>query len=347
MIPLQRAALAALLSLACACGDKAEDVDDFDSSEGGDGADGLDGGEGGDGADGGEGDAPDVRSSTDTIDFGGVDVGDRAAATVELFNDGGRDLQIADIFLADSAADLEVGAPTSVLVRAGGSVSFAVTYTPASPGPMAVDLGVQTNDPDQPSLVIPVTGEALGPVISLSPVEHDFGTLYVGCEATQAITIENNGTADLVVSTIEYNTGSADLSIDTAGLGGLPLTIAPAGSMAVPVIYAPGDEYADVGYLVIESDDPYTPVVTTLQQGAGELWGSSTDVFEQPLTPTDTFPLSATPVQSTLTVRVDGVTTTVGWSYDASANAVVFSSAHVPEGGSTIEVDYALDGCAR
>jgi hypothetical protein len=161
------------------------------------------------------------------------------------------------------------------------------------------------------------------------------------------VTIENAGTADLLVTDLSYNTGSADLTIDTASLGGLPLTLAPSASVELPVTYAPADEYADTGYLIVESNDPYTPMVTATQEGAGELLGSNSDIFEQSLTPSDTFPLTATPVVATLTVRVDGVTTTVGWSYDAGANAVVFSSAYVPEGGSTIEVDYALDGCAR
>lgn len=177
MCKLRWAAMATLLSLACACGDKAEDVDDFDSTDSTDGADGADGSNG---ADGGGDDAPDVRSSRDAIDFGSVDVGNLAARTVLLFNDGGQELRVYGIFLSDAAPDLEIGAPTASWVPPGGSVRFEVVYTPTTPSTLAVALEVETNDPDESRLVVPVSGEALGPVIAVSPLEHDFGTLALG-----------------------------------------------------------------------------------------------------------------------------------------------------------------------
>jgi hypothetical protein len=56
------------------------------------------------------------------------------------------------------------------------------------------------------------------------------------------------------------------------------------------------------------------------------------------------FALTEYPVPETLVVKVDGITTTVGWNYNASTNAVDFASDYVPEGGSTIEISYALYG---
>ncbi|MDP2316256.1 MAG: choice-of-anchor D domain-containing protein [Pseudomonadota bacterium] len=56
------------------------------------------------------------------------------------------------------------------------------------------------------------------------------------------------------------------------------------------------------------------------------------------------FELSEWPVPETIIVRVDGIATTVGWSYIEGDRSVNFDEAHVPEGGSTIEVEYALFG---
>lgn len=53
------------------------------------------------------------------------------------------------------------------------------------------------------------------------------------------------------------------------------------------------------------------------------------------------FALSDRPLVETLRVKLDGVTQTTGWAYDAVENAVVFDDAHVPERGSTVEVTYA------
>jgi hypothetical protein len=56
------------------------------------------------------------------------------------------------------------------------------------------------------------------------------------------------------------------------------------------------------------------------------------------------FGLSDSPVPETIAVKIDGITTTVGWSYNASDNAVEFESDYVPEGGSTVEINYAVNG---
>jgi len=56
------------------------------------------------------------------------------------------------------------------------------------------------------------------------------------------------------------------------------------------------------------------------------------------------FDLTAWPVPETIEVRIDGISTTVGWSYDGADRAVVFEDSAIPEGGSTIEVEYALYG---
>jgi hypothetical protein len=56
------------------------------------------------------------------------------------------------------------------------------------------------------------------------------------------------------------------------------------------------------------------------------------------------FDLSEDPVPETIQVTVDGVAVTTGWYYDEEENAVVFYETDVPEGGSHIEVTYAIAG---
>lgn len=56
------------------------------------------------------------------------------------------------------------------------------------------------------------------------------------------------------------------------------------------------------------------------------------------------FELSDFPVPSTIVVSVDGVVQTSGWTYDSVDNSVNFDDDHIPAGGSTIEVQYALYG---
>ena len=58
----------------------------------------------------------------------------------------------------------------------------------------------------------------------------------------------------------------------------------------------------------------------------------------------DSFALTTQPVQETITVRVDGVTRTLGWGYDEPTNSVEFDSDHIPDGGASVEIAYALMG---
>jgi len=61
----------------------------------------------------------------------------------------------------------------------------------------------------------------------------------------------------------------------------------------------------------------------------------------------DSFALTSVPDPATISVMVDDVPQALGWSYDASANAIVFEDAYVPEPGGHIVVDFMLAGdCA-
>jgi hypothetical protein len=74
-------------------------------------------------------------------------------------------------------------------------------------------------------------------------------------------------------------------------------------------------------------------------------WASHlTSLAEAAAATLDTFQLTADAVPETIVVRIDGVTSTLGWEYDAGQNAVIFETDYIPEGGSTIEVEYALMG---
>jgi len=74
-------------------------------------------------------------------------------------------------------------------------------------------------------------------------------------------------------------------------------------------------------------------------------WGEHLELLAEGSTADlSSFELGQYPVPDTIVVEVDGSTTTVGWSYDPSTNAVDFDADYVPEGGSTVVIHYALFG---
>ena len=107
------------------------------------------------------------------------------------------------------------------------------------------------------------------PSVDVSPVLHDFGVIDLGATDAVPVTVTNVGEADLTVSALDY-IGSEELRLDVieAENGPLPWTLVPGEERQVSVAYVPVDyETADVGELVVTSDDPLKPRAFADQTG--------------------------------------------------------------------------------
>jgi Abnormal spindle-like microcephaly-assoc'd, ASPM-SPD-2-Hydin len=250
---------------------------EYDLVEDGDGQAGI-----------GEGGAPDITVDPTQVTFASYEVGVSAEQTevVVVTNDGDADLHIQDLYLADSTAPFTVGSISSVLIQPGSTAQFTVTFEAQTSGSATGTVLIDSDDPDEPTVEVQLTGDGIAPVIEVTPETYDFGTLYVGCDSRLPVTISNVGTADLIVSSLEYNTASVDdiLLDDSASTNGaLPWTLAPSESVEVYVDYAPLDAYSDIAYLMIASNDPWVPTTMATQNGGGAFFGDNLDVFEQPV----------------------------------------------------------------
>jgi serine protease len=95
----------------------------------------------------------------------------------------------------------------------GQPVIVNVRYAPAVSGPFSANLAVTSNDPVQPSLAIPVTGNATFSRASASPSRLVFGFTEVGKFADQIVTLANAGTAPLVISSLTLTGNTGDFSV--------------------------------------------------------------------------------------------------------------------------------------
>jgi hypothetical protein len=74
-------------------------------------------------------------------------------------------------------------------------------------------------------------------------------------------------------------------------------------------------------------------------------WGSHLETLaENASQDLSSFELTGIPVEETIEVIVDGISTVGTWQYNQTDNTVDFDVDHVPEGGSTIDVEYTLMG---
>ncbi|MCP4805368.1 MAG: choice-of-anchor D domain-containing protein [Proteobacteria bacterium] len=234
--------------------------------------------------------APDISTDPTFYDFGSLQVGERESLTIpiQILNDGDSDLRIMDVHLSDADSAYDLGVVESVLVPPGRSTAFTVTFTPETAVQYEVAVLIDSNDPDEPTYEVPLSGLGIAPIVEVLPSEYDFGTLYIGCEGLLPVSIGNAGNDDLVVDDLVYSTGSTDLAFDAdvAENGDFevePWEILPGAEVEVWIDYAPLDEYQDVAYLQVFSNDPVQPTAQATQNGNGALAGQNTDVFEQPI----------------------------------------------------------------
>ncbi|MCP4918532.1 MAG: choice-of-anchor D domain-containing protein [Proteobacteria bacterium] len=314
------------------------DTDSGQPPDSGDSADTADSG-GDSGDSGGEPvEGPDIDVQPASLDLGSVVIGDAASATLELHNLGTEDLLLSEVSLLDGDV-FELGSVDTLTVVPGEHATLEVSFEPSAPGLATDTIVVSSTDPDEPTVEVALSGLGLGGELSLSPTEHDFGGPYIGCTETVDVQIDNTGTDVATVSSVSFSTASTELVVDLreADNGPLPWSLAVGASALVSVSYAPVDEYADLGYLTVDSGSGGE--LATLA-GQGVLYGTNVDVHEQVGAGTS-FALSSIPVAATVEVFIDGVMAS-GWSYDAKANAVVFKKA--PAHGATVEISYALPG---
>jgi len=101
-----------------------------------------------------------------------------------------------------------------------------------------------------------------------------------------------------------------------------------------------GDAMAGTGY--VEAADATGGVLASI---CDTDWSQAlTTLGWQSLSLADTLALTQEPIPSTISVVKNGAQVTVGWSYDAVINAVVFEEQYVPVDGDVIDITYQVPG---
>ncbi len=202
-----------------------------------------------------------------------------------ITNSGEVELHISGVSVDTPDSPFSVSAASTVLLPPGGSSQVTVSFSPEGPAEYSAAVLIGSDDPDEPTVEVPLSGTGRAPLIDLSPPDFDFGTLYLGCDTVQTLSISNLGNAELVVSELAFTTDSEFLGFDLAETvnGALPWTLAAGESLEVFVDYEPWDVYEDSGFLQVISEDPWRPSIISLFEGTGALYGENLDVFELPI----------------------------------------------------------------
>lgn len=228
---------------------------------------------------------PDIEVSHTAIDFGNLNaLGDVGIEIVSVKNVGDADLNVSDLRLNLGSAVYALTPIGSTVISPGSHSTFSVEYDPVTYEINSDSVTIESNDPDESVVIIPVTGNGSAPVIDLDPVYYDFGTTYIGCDEAMDVRVSNIGDVDLVVSDLRFFvTYPTELSVDqNEEINGLlPWIISPGDSKDVTVYHVPFDELSDTSFLEVDSNDPVSPTVAADQIAEGDFIRDVSDEFEQ------------------------------------------------------------------
>ena len=175
---------------------------------------------------------PELRLSTEAVDFGDVFVGARGDGSLSLINDGTGPIEWDDGPLIE--APFASGEASDATIPAGEFLALDLSFVPREEGDFRAELVLPLRDPIG-EVRVPVRGVGLPNPLSLAPSQLDFGSAAVGETLTGTVEVTNSGGADVEVD-LEL-VGQA-FAFDGAG-DRLTVTVAAGAVVPVAITFTP------------------------------------------------------------------------------------------------------------
>jgi probable HAF family extracellular repeat protein len=231
---------------------------------------------------------PSISVSPSSIDFGNVPVGSSSAPqTFTISNSGTPDLHISGMSLSDTTNySLNVNggsspcASTTPTIAPNSNCTVTVTFSPLSTGKKDVNLTINSDDPDKPTLNVPLSGTGVIPLVECHLVPdatsiHRGGTLGFWASAQN-----NEGTTQNFKSVTKVKLPNGNMYPSSGWLlGPISVTLGPHTSKSKYLTQfipynAPFGTYTYYGYVgtagppvVKYNECQFTFTVTTQGQG--------------------------------------------------------------------------------
>jgi hypothetical protein len=206
---------------------------------------------------------PVIAISPGSVSYGGVSVGQDVGQLMMISNLGSGPLTVSNISVAGVGYSI-TGVTLPVTVDVGRNFTFIAHLNPTTTGTIQGGLTFANNSSTS-SLVIPMSGfgvAAQSPAqsgIAVSPASINFGSVAVGQNVGQLVTISNSGASPLTVS----NVAVSGASFSVSGVS-LPITIGAGQSAAFLANINATSTGAISGGLTITNNSPNPNVVLPL-----------------------------------------------------------------------------------
>ncbi|MGH9400512.1 MAG: choice-of-anchor D domain-containing protein [Terriglobia bacterium] len=196
-----------------------------------------------------------------SISFGNVKAGTTSAQTITLNNAGTASVTVSQASITGSGFSIS-GLPLPLTLAAGHASSFSATFSPATAGDVAGNISI-VSDASNSVLGVPLSANGVTTQVAITPPSLNFGSVAVGANSSQPLTLTNTGTSVVTVSQIT----AAGTGFSVSGPS-LPLTLAAGQSVGLTVAFSPATASTVSGSISILSDASSLPLTISLS-GAG------------------------------------------------------------------------------
>ncbi|MEW6419944.1 MAG: choice-of-anchor D domain-containing protein [Nitrospirota bacterium] len=217
---------------------------------------------------------PNISVTPTSYNFGNVNLGSSSSPiTFAVSNTGSANLVIGTISITGTDASQfskQNDTCSGQTLAPSSSCTINVVFSPASKGSKNASLLIPSNDPDTPTLNVPLSGIGVGiPNISVIPISYNFGNVNVGSSSTpQTFTVSNTGTGDLIIGTISFaGTDASHFGKQSDNCSGQ--TLAPSSNCTLQAVFTPTSAGSKSANLTIPSNDPDTPTLNVPLSGTG------------------------------------------------------------------------------
>ncbi len=209
----------------------------------------------------GNGVAPAVTLLPTSLNFSDQVVGTTSPAqTVTLTNSGTATLNISNITASGDFAQTNTCGTLPAQINSGASCAIAVTFRPTTTGVRRGSVAI-TDDASGSPQSVSLTGNGVASSVTLSPLSLTFADQLVGTtSAAQTVTLTNNGTSALTISSI----GASGDFAQTNKCPISPNTLAVGASCTITVTFTPTTTGTRRGGVNITDDAPGSPQSVSL-----------------------------------------------------------------------------------
>jgi len=203
---------------------------------------------------GGSPTAGDVTPSPSSLNFGSVQLGNKQTLSETLTNSGGSSLNVTQVTATGTGFTVS-GLSFPLILSAGQSQSFSVTFTPQSAGTVSGNLAI-TNTGATPTVNVGLSASSqTSGALTPTPSSLNFGSVQVGSNQILPETLTN--LSGSTVNVTQVNPTGTGFSV--SGLS-LPLLLVAGQSQAFNVTFSPTSAGSSSGNLAIISNASNSPL---------------------------------------------------------------------------------------